>query len=154
MSSLVWFVGYSSLMFMCMIFQFLLLILDMLRSVLCVIDSGILFFLFVCFLIYEQLFSFKSINFLELLLCTDCLRTCLIIAQFLSHSVVIEQIIFSLRAWLEGMLFFTDLGCSDLVGKNACSSMGLQWYVIWMFYFCLYKALCQQMQFFKRNWII
>ena len=42
------------------------------------------------------------------------LSSCLI-AQVLSISVVVEQIVFSLKAWLYGMLLFSrNLECSDL----------------------------------------
>ena len=88
--------------FICKIFQFLFTILDMLGSVLLyVIDSGILFLLL--FLSLHVNSSFLSV-LSAFLICSS--RTsflhcqsrnfCLMKAQFLSNSVLIEQIVFSL----------------------------------------------------------
>ena len=142
----------SILVFICKIFQFLFTILDELGSVLkYVIDSGILFLLFFSLLANSSFLSILS----TYLICSS--RTysfycwsgdfCLVIANFLSNSVVVEQIFFSLKAWLYGMLSFRDLGCSDLGRKNACWSVGLWYKVVWMFYFRLYIILRQEMQF-------
>ena len=73
---------------------------------------------------------------------------CLMIAKFLSNSVVVEKIAFSLKAWLYGMLLFSYLGCSDLACKNACWSVGLQYKICACCYFRLYITLRQKMQFF------
>ena len=115
--------------FNCKIFQFLFTILDMLGSVLLyVIDSGILFLLLFFSLHVNSSFLSILSTFLTWSSRTSSLycrsrNFCLMIAQFLSSSVLVEQIIFSLKGWLYGMLLFRDLGCSDLACKNAC------WYV-------------------------
>ena len=57
------------------------------------------------------------------------------VVQLLSYSIVVEQIVFSLEASVYGMLFFRDLRRSDLACKNACSSVGLQYKVVWMLLF-------------------
>ena len=97
------------------IFQFLFTILEMLGCVLLyIIDSGILFLLL--FFPLHMNSSFLSI-LSTLLICS--FRTsplyfrsknfCLIITQSLSDSVLAEQIVFSLKAWLYEMLFFREL---------------------------------------------
>ena len=63
------------------------------------------------------------------------------VVQLLSYSVVIEQIVFSLEASMYGLLFFRDLRRSDLGSKNACSSVGLQYKVVWMLLFSSFYSL-------------
>lgn len=59
----------------------------------------------------------------------------LMIAQFLSYSVAVEQFFFNLRAWLYRMLFLKDHGCSDWPAKYACWPVGLQYKIVWMLIF-------------------
>ena len=145
--------------FICKIFQFLFTILDKLRSVLLyVIVSGILF-LFLFFSLHVNS-SFLSI-LLTFLICSS--RTyplycrsrnfCLMIAQFSSNFVLAEQIVFSLKAWLYGMLLFKDLGCSDLACKNACWSVGLRYKVVWMLLFLSsYNIVSRNAIFLGETW--
>ena len=89
--------------FICKIFQFSFTILNILGSVLLyVIDSGILFLLFSSLHVNS---SFLSV-LLTFLICSSRTSSlycqsrnfCLMIAQFLSNSVLVEQIVFSLKA--------------------------------------------------------
>ena len=123
-------------MFICKIFQFLFTILDMLGSVLLyVTDSGILFLLL--FFSLHVSISFLSIRS-AFLICSSRTSSlycrsrnfCLMIAQFLSNSVVVEQIAFSLK-----ILPYRDLGCSDLACKNACLSVSLRCNFFWVLLF-------------------
>ena len=103
-----------NLVFICKIFQFLFTILDMFGSVLLYgIDCGTLFLL-IFFLVNSSFLSILSF-FLIYSSRTSSLyyrsrSFCLMIAQFLSNSVVVAQIVFSLKVWLYGMLLFRDLG--------------------------------------------
>ena len=85
--------------------------------------------------IFFQFYQLSWFAYLELLLYIAGLETCLMTAQFLSNSVVVEQIGFSLKASLYGVLLFKDLGCSDLACKNACWSVGLRYKIVWMLLF-------------------
>ena len=99
-----------------------------------VIDSGIHFLLFFSLLLNSSFLSVLS----TILICSS--RTsflycrsrnfCLMKAQFLSNSVVVEQIAFSLK-----ILPFRDLGCSDLACKNACLSVSLRCNFFWVLLF-------------------
>ena len=102
--------------FICKIFQFPFIILDMLGSVLLyVIDSGILFLLFIFSLHVNS--SFLSI-LSTFLICSS--RTfslycrsrnfCLMIAQFLSNSVLVEQIVLVKRLGYMGCCSFEIMG--------------------------------------------
>ena len=121
-------------MLICKIFQSLFTILDILESVLLyIVDSGVLFLSF---------FSLLVNSFFLSILSTCSSRTsplycrpwnfCLTIAQFLSNSVVVEQIVFSLETWPYEMLLFRDLACYDLACKNACWCVDLWYKVVWM----------------------
>ena len=77
----------------------------------------------------------------------------LIIAQYLSYYVVAEKIVFSPQAWLYGMLLFRDLGCSDLVCKNSCSSVGFRKNGVWVLLFSsLYSILWKNAIFLGKIW--
>ena len=122
--------------FICKIFQLLFTILDMLWNVLLyVTDSGILFLLFFLYLWLVLCFQFYQLS----LICSSRTSSlycqsrnlCLMILEFLSNSVVVEQIVYSLKAWPYRMLLFRDLGCSDLACKNACWSVSLRYKVVY-----------------------
>ena len=145
--------------FICKMFQFLFTILHMLGSVLMyVIDSGILFLLLLfslhvnsSFLSIPSTFSICSSRTSSLYYRSRNL--CLMIAQFLSNSVLVEQIVFSLKAWLYEMLLFRDLRCSDLACKNACWSVGLRYKVVWMLLFSpLYNIASRNAIFLGETW--
>ena len=93
------------------------------------------FFLYFWIVLFFQLYQLSWFAHLELLLYIVGLETCLMIAQFLSNSVVVEQIAFSFPAWLYGTLLFRDLGCSDIACKDAYWSVGLRYKVVWMLLF-------------------
>ena len=79
----------------------------------------------------------------------------LVIVEFwiLSNYVLVEQIVFSLKAWLYGMLLFRDLGCSDLAFKNACWLLGLRCKVVWMLFFSsFYKIASRNAIFLGETW--
>ena len=110
------------------------IILDTTESVLLyVIDSGILFLLLFSLFVNSSFLSILS----TFLICScrtsslHCLSRnfCLVLAQFLSCSLVVEQIVFSIKAWIHRILLFRDLTCSELACKNAFSSVGL-WYKV------------------------
>ena len=88
-------------------FQFLFTILDKLGSVLLyVIDSGILCLLFFSLLLNSSFLSILSISLIcpsgtYSLYCRSRIL-CLMVAQFLSNSVIVEQIILSLSPIQEG----------------------------------------------------
>ena len=112
----------------------------MLRSVLLyVIDSGILFLLFFSLHVNGSFLSILS----TFLICSSRTSSlycrsrnfCLMIAQSLLNSVLVEQIVFCLKALPYGMLLFRDLGCSDLACNNACWSVGLRYKVVWILLF-------------------
>ena len=77
----------------------------------------------------------------------------LMIAQFLSHSVLVEQIVFGLKVWPHGMLLFRDPGCSDLACKNSCLSVGLRYKVVWMLLFSsLYNIASSNAILLGKTW--
>ena len=111
--------------FVCKMFQFLFIILCMLRSVLLyVIVIGILFLLFFSLHVNSSFLSILSTFLIcssrTSSLCCWSRNFCLMTTQFLLNFVLAEQIVFSFKAWLYGMLLFRDIGCSDLACKNAC----------------------------------
>ena len=108
---------------------------------------------FCCFFLYLwKFFSFNSIHFLDLFIYCLSRSFCLMVVQLLSYSVVIEQIVFSLEASMYGMLFFRDLRRSDLGSKNACSSVGLQYKVVWMLLFSSFYSLSRNPVFLGEIW--
>ena len=121
------------------------------------IDGGILFLLLFSLLVNSSFLSVLS-TFLIFSSRTSSLycrsrNFCLMKEQFLSNSVVVEQIIFSLKAWLYGMQLFRDLGCSNLACKNACWSVGLWYKVLWMLLFSsLYNIVPRNVIFLDEIW--
>ena len=94
-------------------------ILDTLESVLLyIVDSGVLFLSFFSLLVNSSFLSILSTcsSRTSPLYCRPW-NFCLTIAQFLSNSVVVEQIAFSLETWPYGMLLFRDLACYDLAWR-------------------------------------
>ena len=78
---------------------------------------------------------------------------CLMITQIQSNSVLVEQIVFSLKGWLYWMLLFRDLGCSDLACRNAFWSVGLRYKVVWMLLFSsLYNIVSGNVVFHGETW--
>lgn len=119
-------------------------ILDMFRSVLLYVFDSRISVLVVSFLFLNSSFVLILSTFLIWLSRTCSLylltrNSCFMTAQFFLYCVGAEQIIFSLKASIYGALLFTDLQCSDLVCKNACSSLHLQHKVVWML---LFSNLC------------
>ena len=77
------------------------------------------------------------------------------IAQCLLYSIVVEEIVFNLKAWLYRMLYFRGLGHSNLVCKNACSSVGLVYKVAWMLLFLhLHNTVSRNTIFLIKNLIV
>ena len=76
---------------------------------------------------------------------------CLIIAQLLSYSVVVDQIAFSFKAWLHEIMFIKKLGYSDLACKYASWSVGLRHKVIWILLFSSLYSTVSTNNFFGEN---
>ena len=77
----------------------------------------------------------------------------LLIARFLSNSVVVERIVISLKSSLYVMLLFRDLGYFDLACKNGCWSVSFQYKVILVLLFSsLYNIVSRNATFLEEIW--
>ena len=78
---------------------------------------------------------------------------CLMKAQFLSNSVLVEQIVFSLKASLYAMPLFRYLEYSDFACKNACWFVALRYKVVWMLLFSsLYNIASRNAIALRQTW--